>query len=101
MADAPVKTYWNGQETPAVRGTAVVADSGRFPRYWAREENLVGERIEVVLVDYAGDISYLDNRTGFGWYKVTEGHGSPAVGHKNLSIKPGSFRQHRPHPVVV
>ncbi|WP_033189314.1 hypothetical protein [Rhodococcoides fascians] len=84
------KTYWNGEETPAWRGTAVVAPAPQFPEYWAQD--LVGERIDVVQVHYAGQTSYLDNRAGQGWRKVTEGHGGPRFPHANVSIKPGSFR---------
>lgn len=98
MADQPVKTYWNGEETIAVRGTAVVADNGRFPHYWAAQEGIVGERIPVVLVDYNHQVSFLDDRTGWGWRKVTEGHGSPSIGHKDVQVKRDSFRPTRHDP---
>lgn len=100
MADEHVQTYWNGEETLAVRGTAVVTDTGQFPHYWAAQEGIVGERIPVVLVVYNGQVSFLDDRTGWGWHKVTEGHGSPAVGHKDVLIKRNSFRQSRPYPAL-
>lgn len=88
-------TFWNGLPTEAVRGSAVVADSGAFPQYWARP--LVGQRIPVVWVsldgvNYGGGESYLDDRDGSGWRKVTEGRGSPRYGHADLDIEPGSFR---------
>lgn len=88
------KTYWNGLETPARRGTAVVADAPEFPLYWARD--LVGRRIEVVEVvldgvNFGGGIAYLDDREGQGWEKVTVGMGSPRYGHADLDIVDGSF----------
>lgn len=93
-----VDTYWNGLPAPAERGTAVVADRGDFPQYWARHEKIVGQRIDVVRVfldgvNYGGGVEYLDNRDGSGWLKVTEGHGSPTYGHRNVTIEPDSFER--------
>ena len=90
------ETFWNGLPTPARRGTAVVAAAPEFPQYWAKVEGIIGQRIpvvEVVLdgVNYGGGIDYLDNRDEQGWRKVTNGHGSPQYGHKNVGIEPGSF----------
>jgi hypothetical protein len=89
-------TFWNGLRTPAVRGTAIVADAPEFPKYWAREAGLIGSRIPVVHVvlegvNYGGGSSYLDDRDGSGWLKVTEGHGSPAYGHRDIAIVHDSF----------
>lgn len=83
-------TYWNGEPTRAVAGTAEVADTS-FPKYWARE--LVGQRIPVVQLDYFSEPMYLDDQDGSGWRKVTEGRGSPRLGHRNLAIRPGSFQE--------
>lgn len=91
---AAPKAYWNGLETTAIRGTAIVADVPDMPEYWAKD--LVGQRIDVVEiildgVNAGGGIAHLDNRNGSGWLKVTEGMGSPKYGHRNVSIVPGSF----------
>jgi hypothetical protein len=92
-------TYWNGLLNPATRGTAVVADDSTFPQYWAREEgDLIGERIPVVRVVLAGAhhaprVTYLDNRNGKGWFKVTDGHGLPTYGHSNVTIEPDSYEE--------
>jgi hypothetical protein len=88
-------TFWNGLPTPARRGTAVVADAPEFPLYWARLDGLIGQRIDVVEVvldgvNYGGGITYLDDREGQGWAKVTGGGGASS-GHANVSIEPGSF----------
>ena len=87
------KTYWNGIQTEAVRGTAIVAAEPAFPLYWARD--LVGERIAVVRVNldgvnYGGGEDFLDDRDGSGWAKVT-GDGGPRVGHRSVAVVPGSF----------
>lgn len=91
-----VVTYWNGLPAHATKGTAVVADDNFFPHYWAREEGLIGERISVVRVvshglQHGPRVDYLDNRTGQGWFKVTDGHGLPTYGHANVTIVPNSF----------
>lgn len=95
-ADEP-NAYWNGLPTYAVRGTGVVLDSPEFPQFWGRD--LVGQRIPVVRVvldgvNYGGGIAYLDDRDGSGWRKVTEGHGSPAYGHRDLDVR--DFRPTEP-----
>lgn len=87
--------YWNGLPTEVERGTAVVADAPEFPRYWARTEGIVGERIAVVRVvldgvNYGGGTTYLDNREGQGWAKVSTG-GSPRMGHADVAIEDDSF----------
>lgn len=87
-------TFWNGLPTPALRGTAVVAAAPEFPQYWAAD--LVGQRIAVVHVTldgvaYGGGMTYLDDRDGSGWRKVTEGHGSPRWPHRGVRIVPDSF----------
>lgn len=94
MSDLSIPTFWNGLPTIAVRGTAVVADAPQFPQYWAR--HLIGQRISVVLValdgvNAGGGITYLDDRDGSGWHKVTEGHGSPRWASSHVAIVPGSW----------
>jgi hypothetical protein len=87
-------TYWNGEPCEARQVTVVVADSGAFPFYWARE--YVGQRRDAVEVVYADSTFYLDDDEhddrpkGDGWWKVTEGHGSPRCGHRSLQIEPGT-----------
>jgi hypothetical protein len=78
-------TYWNGEPCPARKVRVIVADSGFFPAYWARE--FVGQEREAVEVSYFDKPFYLDNEDGSGWRKVTEGHGSPAWGHRDLEIE--------------
>lgn len=85
--------YWNAT---AERGTAIVADAPEVRLYWARSCGLVGKRIAVVRVDlsgvnYGGGVAYLDNRTGQGWWKVTEGRGSSEYGHGNVAVEDGSW----------
>jgi hypothetical protein len=87
--------YWNGLPTEVERGTAIVADGPESLKYWARDEGIVGQRIAVVRVvldgvNYGGGTTYLDDRKGEGWAKVTAG-GSPRAGHKDVAIEPGSF----------
>lgn len=90
-----IETYWNGELTPCVRGTAIVADSGTFPEYWAR--HLVGERVRVVRVfpngHKGGDRPRFDlyDEDGSGWAKVTDGRGAPRTGHRNVDVVVQSF----------
>lgn len=89
-------TYWNGERTLCMRGTATIADDTAFPDYWARNEGRVGERVPVVRVDYHGRTSYLLDDEGQGWAKVTVGGGGPRHGHRNVTIEPGSWKPRVP-----
>jgi len=94
MSDLSVPTYWNGLPTIATRGTAIVADAPDFPCYWAK--SIVGTRIPVVCValdgvNFGGGFDYLDDRTGQGWAKVTEGKGSSRYGHASVAVEDSSF----------
>lgn len=80
-------TQWNGQPCTATRVTAVVADSGQFPGYWARD--LVGTVRKAVRVEYGGETFYLDDEDSSGWHKVTHG-GGPGSAHRSLEVEPGS-----------
>ena len=94
MTDPAETTYWNGLPTLAIRGTAVVADAPEFSEYWAK--HIIGQRIPVIRVvlegvNFGGGVTYLDNREGTGWFKVTKGKGMPQYSHADVAIVPGSF----------
>lgn len=84
--------YWNGLPTKVRRVTGVVPthDPKQHPPLaWWR--NLQGQRIravEVVLdgVNYGGGTLYLDDTAGQGWHKVTDGRGSPRIGHASVPL---------------
>lgn len=78
-------TYWNGEQVTADRIRVIVADTTKFPNYWARE--LVGTERAAVRVVYGDSVFYLDNENGDGWRKVTEGFGTPGWPHKELAIQ--------------
>jgi len=101
--------FWNGLPTQVRRVTGVVRQwtegdpeyawwagrdyPGEMPEGFKAQpaEDLQGQRIEAVEVvldgvNYGGGIAYLDNRDGSGWYKVTEGHGSPRLGHRDVPL---------------
>ena len=74
-------TYWNGQSTPARKVRVRVGESPK-PTWWCA--NLEGQVRDAVEIEYGGRTFYLDNVDGAGWYKVTEGHGSPNVASRIL-----------------
>jgi hypothetical protein len=80
---------WNGEPCQARRVTAIVADNGAFPQYWAR--HLVGTRRNAVEVTYTGRTFYIDDEDNSGWNKVTHG-GPPFWGHRSLTIEPDSVQ---------
>lgn len=85
LGDARPETFWNGERAAARRVRVIVADDPQFPAYWARP--LVGTERDAVEVIYAGHVFYLDNDSGEGWAKVTDGRGSPRYGHQDLAIQ--------------
>jgi len=86
-------TFWNGEATPARRVSLVVAD-GPHPLGWYKRH--VGEHRAAVEVtiwytdDKPATVFYIDDADGSGWAKVTEGRGSPRVGHRSLYAVPGT-----------
>lgn len=84
--------FWNGLPTKVrkVVGTVVDWDPEEHPplAWWRGLSGQRIEAVEVVLdgVNYGGGIAYLDNRDGSGWFKVTEGRGSPRVGHRDVPL---------------
>jgi hypothetical protein len=81
------QTYWNFMPEHAVKGTALVSATQSVPKFWGVD--LIGSRIPVVWLPRLE--IYLDNRDGSGWWKVTEGFGSPSLKHKQLDILPDSM----------
>jgi hypothetical protein len=83
--------FWNGLPTQVRRvvGTVRPWEEGDPPQAWWR--SLAGKRVsavEVVLdgVNYGGGLAYLYDDDGSGWRKVTEGHGSPRYGHRDVPL---------------
>lgn len=99
---------WNGEPCEARRVRVIVADDGRFPKYWARQ--FVGQERAAVEITYADQTFYIDDegyeqsdaeretlakyglpvqgRVGFpgwGWAKVMNG-GGPRDGHASLEV---------------
>lgn len=78
------ETYWNGLPTPAER-VRVVVDTSPVDTWWCAD--LAGtERAAVRVGEPGGEVMYLDDEDGSGWWKVTEGRGSPRVPHRSLPV---------------
>ncbi|MFD6415971.1 hypothetical protein [Streptomyces sp. NPDC060194] len=90
-----LRTEWNGEPCRALRGTITIADAPEFPAYWAR--HLLGLLRQVVQVEYAGRVFYLDDADGQGWHKVTHG-GGPYLQHRNVTAEPNSFTAYQEQP---
>lgn len=88
----PEPTFWNGLPTPArkVWGTVATWDPEIHPplAWWRDIQGARIKAVEVVLdgVNAGGGISYLDDRDGHGWVKVTKGHGGPRWHHANVPL---------------
>lgn len=76
-----METYWNGELTPARRVVVIVGPTC-LPSWWCA--SLAGERRDAVEVTYGDAVEFLDDEDGSGWYKVTDGRGSPRAGHRSL-----------------
>jgi hypothetical protein len=83
--------FWNGLPTEVrkVVGTVKDWEEGDPPLAWWKD--LAGQEVKAVEVNmngvnYGGGIAYLYDDDGSGWLKVTEGHGSPRYGHKDVPL---------------
>lgn len=76
-----METFWNGEPCVAERCEVIVGKSLR-PTWWCA--GLEGTRRKAVEIIYGGDKFYIDDESGHGWYKVTEGRGSPRVASASL-----------------
>ncbi len=83
--------YWNGLPTQVRRVVGTIREwaEGDPPQAWWKP--IIGQRVsavEVVLdgVNYGGGTIFLYDDDGSGWRKVTEGHGSPRYGHREVPL---------------
>ena len=78
------KTFWNGEPAKAKRVRVIVGPPPK-PTWWCA--HLEGEEIDAVevTVDQSPPF-YLENATGEGWRKVTEGRGSPTWSHSSVPV---------------
>lgn len=79
----PEITYWNGEPCRASKVTVRVGKALK-PTYWFA--GLEGQKRNAVEICYSGDCFYIDDADGSGWNKVTNGKGSPGLGHRSLEI---------------
>ena len=77
------KTFWNGEPCLARRVRVIIGESP-VPTWWCFA--LAGQIREAVEVKYGDQLFYLDNDDGSGWWKVTEGKGSPGWAHRSLPV---------------
>lgn len=75
--------FWNGEHTATFTACIIkphiVEDK---PMYWCNV--FAGTERQVIEITYAGQTWVIDNETGEGYIKVTEGMGSPSYGHKSF-----------------
>ena len=73
--------YWNGEPAACRRVTVIVGES-LVDTWWCAP--LAGQRRAAVEVIYGGRKFFLDNEDGSGWFKVTDGRGSPRWADRSL-----------------
>lgn len=79
--DETMSGYWNGEPAECRRLFVKVGPSP-VSTWWCAP--LVGYRRAAVEVVYGDQRFFLDNEDGSGWFKVTEGRGSPRWSHRSL-----------------
>jgi hypothetical protein len=77
-----LKGYWNGEPTATFEGVNYRVEKAETPTWW--QNRVVGTIRQGILITYAGETWLIDNEHGDGYFKVTEGMGSPRCGHKSL-----------------
>jgi hypothetical protein len=79
--------HWNGEPCTGRRLEVIVPEwrEGDPPHAWWKPYQ--GDTRKAVLVEYYDQRHLLDDEDGSGWFKVTEGHGSPRWGHRDLPLR--------------
>ena len=98
MTDLATGTFWNGEPANCAPGSGVV--SSDLPAVGPWPARAKGQRIRVVRVFYAGDHFDLDDEDGRAWRKVTNGHGSPRFGHRNVTLETCSLEPDSWEPLI-
>jgi hypothetical protein len=80
----PGPARWNGEMCEA-RRVRVIVGKPMAPTWWCAD--LEGQEREAVEVRYGGEIFYLDDEDGSGWWKVPWGKGGPQAGHSSLPVR--------------
>ncbi|MGG5486288.1 hypothetical protein [Gaetbulibacter sp. PBL-D1] len=77
-----MKGYWNGEPATFV-GVLYQVQEPEIKTWW--QAQYVGTMRQGIEVTYGGETWIIDNKYGDGFYKVTQGMGSPNCAHKSVS----------------
>ena len=74
--------YWNGEKALFQACIVRLLQDDEKPLWW--QNAYVGQEIQAIEISYSGSTWRISNMNGTGYYKVTEGQGSPQCGHASL-----------------
>ena len=77
------KGYWNGEPALFSACKVILKECELTPLHW--QNAFVGKERECIEVIYNNESFLIDNENGTGFYKVTQGMGSPNVGHSSIA----------------
>lgn len=72
--------FWEGEPTAKFVGVTYEVSEPEKPTWWTKSH--VGKRRQGIQITYEGSTWIIDNEHGDGYFKVTEGMGSPWCSHK-------------------
>lgn len=76
---------WNGEPCKANSVTVFISKVENTPLHW--QNDFVGQRIEAIKIRTLGKIwseFYIENQTGQGYAKITQGEGMWYFGHSSI-----------------
>ncbi len=76
------KGFWNGEQTATFVGVEYEVTQSDGKLHWQNMH--VGKRRQGIQITQGGKTWIIDNEHGDGYYKVTDGQGSPRCGHKSV-----------------
>jgi hypothetical protein len=76
--------YWNGEPTATFVGVYYRVEKAETETWW--QNRVIGTIRQGLLITYRKETWLIDNEHGDGYYKVTDGKGSPQCGHKSLGV---------------
>jgi len=78
-----MKGYWNGEPAEIKGLEYTVTEVAETPLHW--QNAIVGTRRQGIEIEYLGEKWIIDNQNATGYFKTTEGQGSPQCGHASVS----------------
>lgn len=77
--------FWNGEPCKFYAIRYLIQEVLNSPYHW--QNKYIGTYRQIIRVEYGEQFFYIDNEHGSGYYKLTEGEGSPQYPHNSIDLQ--------------